>query len=430
MRIKNLFSAIKRNALMYGRNSFLFVIDGIFINAAIILTTSAFLTGFFVEINASDFVIGIVNTAYVWAPVTALFSSFIYAKLKNIKRFLIILNLISRFLVCFIVFLPIVLRNNAVLVNLAMIMVITGYIFWSIYSVGSNIWMMSSMPRTIRPAFVYRRMICLRISYTITSIVMGFVLDQFTDRILGFIVVFMISMLFSVLDVLVLTRIPYDNESGRVRDVNTMVPSLLLAPFKDKVYNRFLIFIFVFYLSVYTSYSYTSLYLLKYMKFPYGFVSIVYVVSYIASIMSVMLWRAIEKKKGTVFAFRCTAVVYLMELFLYFFLFNQNVWIPLIAGALSGIGTGGLNIIVFTYRYEIMPEDNCTNYETWFMVIQGLAIMLGPIIGGTVRPLLQTFNFAGTSISNFQQMYLISVIIGGAAIPLCLKMNKKRILEK
>ena len=418
------FSALKRSAMMYGENGFWFIIEGVLINSALVLSTGAFLTGFFVELNANDFIVGFVGTANIWAPVTALFSCYIYAKLKKTKRFLILSNILSRILLCGIVFLPVISPNSAGLAELAMIIVIVGNILWSIYCVGANIWMMTSVSRTDRTEFIYKRMLWLRISYTLTSLIMGFVLDRFTDRLLGFILVFMLSFLLSIMDIVVLIKIPYgDTES---KGVNTMVPTLLLAPFRHREYRRFLLFTLLYYLIVYTSFSFSNLYLLRYLEFPYIYLSIVYTVFYVAQIFSALLWRAIEKKKGAMFVFRCSALSLLVELFLYTFLMGRYAIIPLTAAIFAGFGTGGLNIIMFTYRYDIMPEDNSTNFETWFMVIQGLAIMLGPIIGGIVRPMLSPFSIGSLQLSEFQQMYFLSAVMAALMIPLFLKQDRSK----
>ncbi|MDR3120797.1 MAG: MFS transporter, partial [Clostridiales bacterium] len=376
-----------------------------------------------------DFVVGIVNTANVWTTVTALASCFIYAKLKNVKRFLLIANFCARFPVCVIALLPLLFGGAAGgsgvgtgagsgLILASALMVIFGNAIWSIYAVGANVWLMSSIPKTIRTPYIYARTMWLRVSFTLSSIVMGIVLDSFADKGAGFVLIFMLSLFFSILDLFTLARIPYQRSEGK--GVRAMIPSVLLAPFRDKVYARFLLFIFIFNVMLYASISFTPLYFLKYMSFSYKYTSFVSAVSYACMIVSTLFWRELERRRGIMFVFRASAIVYLLEALNYVVLTPGNLVSPFLAAFFAGFGGGGMNIIIFNYRYEVMPEDNSTNYETWFMVAQGLAIMLGPVIGNLIREALSTVYVGGFAVSNFQQMYLLSFCVSGLSIPLCL----------
>ena len=422
--MRSLFGAIRNKALKYGTNGFLFLLDGVFVNAATILTTGAFISGIFVYLKAPDSIVGIVNTANVWATAFALASCFIFNKVKNTKRFLILSSIVARTMICSIVILPHIFGFGATTVGIAAFLVIGGNIVWSVYAVGANIWLMATIPREDRSTFVYLRSLWLRISFALTSIVMGFVLDAFGDRLAGFTLVFALSFVFSISDILVLLKIPYT--CGKAKGVNTMNPSLLVAPFRDRVYRNYLIFTFVYYMSIYASASFTSLYLIKYMGFSYKYISIATVLCHVLMIVSIVFWKGMERKNGAVFVLRWSAVVMGLEQFAYGFLFQGNFVVPFIAAFFAGIGSGGFNIIIFSYRYSIMPENNATNYETWFMVIHGLGIIAGPIVGNILRPVLAGVLGGTAMLSEFQAMYFIASAAAFAAVLIFFGKRTKR----
>jgi len=392
--------------MICGKNGLLFIVDGVLINAAIILTTGAFISGFFVHLQAPDFLVGLINTANVWATIFALTSFYIFNRIKKTKRFLILTNVVSRSIICSVIALPHFANRGGLTPYYAATMVIVGNLIWSVYNVGANIWLMASIPREERTPFIYMRFLWLRISFTLTSVVMGFVLDAFGGGLIGFTVVFSVSFILSISDVLVLLKIPY--VSGEGKNVNTMTPSLLAAPFKNRTFRNFLIFSALFYMSYYASSAFTSLYLIKYMGFSYKVISIILVLTYTVMIVSTVFWRNFEKRKGIIPAFKISAIILALEQLIYGFLFRGNVIIPFIAAFFGGVGSAGFNVIVFNYRYSVMPEDNITNYETWFMVVHGTGILLGPIVGNLLRPALIPLLKGAAWISEFQAMYFIA----------------------
>ena len=88
----------------YRRSQINFILDGILVNAAIILTSGMFLSGYLVYLEAPDFLVGLLNNAGAWALIISLFSFMIYERMENRKALLITLNIVSRVLICSIVY--------------------------------------------------------------------------------------------------------------------------------------------------------------------------------------------------------------------------------------------------------------------------------------------------------------------------------------
>jgi hypothetical protein len=137
-------------------------------------------------------------------------------------------------------------------------------------------------------------------------------------------------------------------------------------------------------------------------------------------ILSTIFWKNFERHRGIVFAFKISAIVYAFEQFSYAFLFKGNYVVPFIAAFFCGVGSGGFNVIISNYRYSIMPEDNTTNYETWFMMVHGLGIMLGPFLGNVLRPVLSPLLQMIGGFSEFQGVYFVAsfLAVGSALIVL------------
>ncbi len=397
------------------RKNMLFIFSGIFINASLVLTSGMFLSGYIVFLGGSDFLVGLMNNSINWAAIAGLFSYLIFERMARRKTFLLTLLTLSRLFVCSIIFLPLITSNNQVVLSLVTIMVICGNILWGIYSIGFNIWMMNSFPKGARSVFIFRRSFWLRIAFTIANITMGFILDWSGKSYAGFLIVFITSLILSLLDVLTLVGIKetkYEIEQKKRFTIQSFI-----EPVKNIPYRRFLIFILLFYAAISISSSYTSLYMLRYLELDYKFISFVTVISNLVMIICTRMWRQAEVRMGLKKVFQLTAFIAAIEFLVYFFLTSRTVPLLFLAPIFSGAGNSGFNIFVMNYRYDLMPEKNRSLYEGWYGALLGLSLLLGPIIGSIIMNWLPKIENAILEFSQFQLIYLLSFLL---SIPILL----------
>lgn len=401
----------------------MFIIDGVLINAALVLTAGIFLSGYIVFLEGSDFLVGLLNNSLTWASIAALFSFLIFERMKRRKKFLLTLVVASRLMVCSTIFLPLIFGRGPVTISIMTVMVIAGNVLWGVYAVGANVWMMGSFSRDVRNEFVYKRIFWLRISFTLFTIVMGFILDWSGKSYTGFLIVFITSIVLSLADVVVLF---YIKEPVNVISVNFKFnPKVFFEPFTGKTYRRFLLFIFLFYSSLTISSSFTPLYLIRYLKFDYKFISVINVITYVFMILCTSLWSKFERKKGLMFVFKITGLIAILEFLIYGFLKNDTYFLLYLAPVFSGVGYSGFNVAIFNYRYELMPECNRTVYEGWYGAILGLSMLISPVIGNFVMNRLPVLQNAFFQYSKFQFMYIISFILATGVVLLVLKNPSK-----
>lgn len=347
------------------------------------------------------------NNSATWASVAAIFSYLIFEKMERRKRLLIILNIISRILICSIVFLPLISDDSKFILPLLSFMVIAGNIIWSFYNIGITVMMIDLIPIETRNAYIYVRMFWLRISFTIATISMGILLDKFDKSYMGFLIVFLVSLVLSIADAIVLMGVN-EHKNNANKDIK-FDPYSFFEPVRDKKFCRFLTFIFLFYLCLTLSSTYTNVYLIRYLKFDYSFISLVNVICYFFMIICTSFWSKIERKKGLKYVMKVTALFMISEPVVYSFLTQRTYFLLFFAPVLSGIGNSGFNITILTYRYEIMPPENKTIFEGWFGAANGLSLLVSPVIGSILLDYLPIFKNAVYQYSNFQLLYLVSV---------------------
>jgi MFS family permease len=397
----------------------LFIIDGVLINAALVLTAGIFLSGYIVFLEGSDFLVGLLNNSLTWASIAALFSYLIYERMERRKKFLLTLLVVSRLMVCSVIFLPLIFGKSHATLEILTVTVIVGNVLWGVYAIGSSVWMMESFPKETRNEFVYKRVFWLRISFTLFTIIMGFILDWSGKSHTGFIIIFLTSMVLSIADAVVLSNIKEPVKI--ISKNNTFNPKMFFEPFTKKRYRTFMVFIFLFYSSLTISSSFTPLYLIRYLKFDYKFISIINVIAYLFLILFTNLWSKLENKKGLMFVFKITGLIAIMEFLIYGFLKNDTYFLLYFAPIFAGVGYSGFNVAILNYRYELMPENNRTVYEGWFGAVLGLSMLVSPVMGNFIMNRLPVVNNTLFQYSKFQFMYILSFILAATVVLLTLK---------
>lgn len=397
----------------FRRSQILFLASAILVNASTILTTGTFLSGYIVLLEGSDFLVGILNNSATWTSVAAIFSFIIFERIKKRKKLLLTLSITSRVMVCSIVFVPLLHTEKAMTLAVVTVMVIVGNLLWSIYSIGYTVWLIGIMPKENKTDFIYLRQFWLRISFTVSSLFMGYVIDWFNKSYTGFMIVFSFSLIVSLMDAIVILN---TKEPEYALDGNRSGMGAFFEPVKDLRFRSYMLFVFSFYLSLSISSSFTSLYLIRYLEFDYSFISIVNVIAYIFMVVCTKFWGKVAAKKGLKFVFITTSLFKILEFLIYGFLTKDTYFILYFAPIISGIGNSGFNVSVMEYRYEIMPEQNKTIYEGWHGAVFGMSTLISPIIGSFMLKIIPDTKIGFFNFSDFQLMYIISFALAGLVI--------------
>lgn len=318
------------------------------------------MSGFIIHIKGSDFIVALLNNSATWASILTVFSFLIFERIKARKKLLIVTNIISRILSSSIVFLPLIISNEKSIILAVSIMVVIGNFLWGFYQLGWMIWYMEIAPKSKKNDYIYLRMFILRIANTVVTVIAGYVLDYYEKGYTGFFIIYISALIFSVIDVIILSFIEEPEyktpENIQTNNFKNNI-SLFFEPFRSSEFRNFLIFTFLYYLSLTVSTSFTSLYLIRYLNFDYGFITTINIISYILMIAFTRFWSRVQSRKGTVFVLKISSLIAIIDYFIYFFLTRETYLIMFFSAAIAGIGNSGFNIALIAHRFEIMPES-------------------------------------------------------------------------
>lgn len=391
------------------KNKALFLVDGIFINAAYFLTTGVLMSGYAIHLGANDFIASVINNSANYATILSLVSFLIFERLTRRKKVLITLNFVSRTLIFLVAFLPLVFESKGIILTFLLLFVICSEIIWSIYRVGWLVWMVQTVSENSRNSYIFFRMLLIRISSATAIFAGGFILDWFNKGYYGFLILFSASYILSISDLIILRGID---------DIECIAPSektdrklSFFEPLKSIKYRGFLIFIVSMFLIYTLSTCLTPVYILKYLKLEYRYVSYANLASIAAIIISNKLWSILDSKKGTNYVIGITNTLIAFELVLLSFLTSSTAFLYIISSGVAGAGMGGFIVAAMSYRYKIMPDEGRTLYEGWYFFAYGMGTLLAPFIGNMLLNLLTGLYGTTGDWNVFRLLYGVSVVL-------------------
>jgi hypothetical protein len=423
--VKNIFTRkFTQEKKEHDPNELAFVMDGALIRAALILTSSTYLSGFVIYLGGSDFLVGLLDMAQSWAPIVAVFAFVVFERRSRRKPLLLSLLALARLLVCLPIFLPLIFGKSSVSLHLLTVMVIISNMIWGFFCVGHPVWMMNTVSKERSREFIFRRNFWLRLTATAVTIIMGNILDWSGKSYAGFLVIFLSSLLISAMDIAVLLRIP--DVAVEVHEKTRFRLADFFEPFAHKDFRNYLFFNFFYFASLMISSAYFSLYLIRYLQIDYKILAIPTALSNIFMFVSIRFWRVLENKIGMKAAFRMSGLMLTIEFGLYVLLNKSTFFLLFLAAPISGIANSGFSIFTFNYRYSLMPEKNRTIYEGWYGAVYGISVLLGPFLGNQFLKWLPDIKTGLLQHSKFQFLFLISFVLGIISLIFGLRERRKK----
>lgn len=398
----------------YNRDQKLFIAESMLINSANVITTGVFLTGLLVMMHASNLMVGLVTSSGTWSLMLSLASSVVVERMRRKKALLTWVLAAFRLLTTLPVFLPAFLGFGLPSAAAAAAMMVAGNAVFSLFNTGFPVFFMASLPREGRGAYIYNRMMYLRIAYTVTSVAGGLLLDMLHKSYLGFIIVFSLGLAIGIADVIVFTMIK--GEPGEESQAVSGIAKRLFEPFTKGKYLRFLVFTFVYFLFFSLASSYTSLYQVKYLNLSYAFITAYNTCIYVLMIFMTRIWARREEKRGSISVLVLTSFLLPMDFLVYSFLTTSTLWLLPFSVLFNGLASSGLWACIMPYRYSLMPEEGRTVYEGWYGFIYGAANLMGAFAGGYLQKLLPEIHTSFMTFSVFQLIYLAAGLLSIATV--------------
>jgi Na+/melibiose symporter-like transporter len=360
--------------------------DGVFAHMFATLTGGVFLTGFALHLGMHEFEIGLLASMPFAVTIFQLPISFFISKNGMRKELASIAALLARgswIPILFFAFFPLAYLPRS---QLILGLIFLSYAFASIIYVSWLSWMSDLIPDEIRGRFFgTRNMLCGATGMGI-MVILGIVLDRFNTQSLtspqiGFTVIFVSAIVFGVISLKFLKKIS-DPSITRQDIKNESFLQLSCRPFKEFNFRIFLIYSMLWGFSVHFASPFFTLYFLRDLRFSFGFVASLSMLSTLADLIGMQVWGRISDRVKNKVVIQLASWIAVFIPLAWITVKPQSVILPIILHILAGGFWAGINLCTNNLLLRISHQENRTFFLAIFHIAAGLGAATGPILGG------------------------------------------------
>jgi MFS family permease len=382
----------------------------------ILLLGGPFLTGYLLYLGANSTQIGIVLAIPSLANVVQIFGAFLIQKFQNRKIGLLIFGGMHRIIWTSAGLIPFLFPHQwwVVLYILVTMLAFTSNAFGIVFFTSL---MADMVPVMVRGRYFGFRNSLIWAFGCIVLVIGGQILDR-TAEPTGFHILYIVCAVCAVLNVLAFTRYPnMPFVPSQEQDMRKMV----IQPFLHKPFLIATLFIALWLLLQGLSIPFYNYVMLDLLKISYSWISIITMTQNVAMMLSYYIWGTLNMRHSTrTLLFWTLPIIALSSLLWGFTSILPIIPVLFLIHIALGIGTGGLNQLMFNFVIGDTPKSERPMFVAVFYGLTGLTGFIGPVVGGVVYKKLasspmwvQTF---GISVTVGVILLLVAVFLGRAAL--------------
>lgn len=386
-----------------------FFIQAGFGTAFTYLTSGVFLSGLAILMGAGDILVSYLSVIVNICGVLILAFPAFLERFTSRKKLTIALTILSRLATLFIVTIP-VLFPAGIRLYVFVPTVVAAFALQAQTTVVLNQWMLGFIEEKKSGRYISLRQTLTLTVTVVLSLAGGRFMDLMEGKYAGFALLFAAAALMGILEVILLAATP-DGEPYQSSGRSCRFLDIARLPLKNRCFTGFVAYIFIFYLLLTISDSYTMVFMMKYLALPYQIVTGLYMMISLPQIILLSFWGRLSDRYGHEFTLKMSIWFFAGETLFLSFASAQN-WFIFIPAAflISSAANAGFVISVFNRRYELMPEDNRIVYDNFYTAAIGLGSILGPLTGGAVKGMIdaRTAAAGAAGFTGIRILYLIS----------------------
>lgn len=386
-----------------------FFIQAGFGTAFTYLTSGVFLSGLAILMGAGDILVSYLSVIVNICGVLILAFPAFLERFTSRKKLTIALTILSRLATLFIVTIP-VLFPAGIRLYVFVPTVVAAFALQAQTTVVLNQWMLGFIEEKKSGRYISLRQTLTLTVTVVLSLAGGRFMDLMEGKYAGFALLFAAAALMGILEVILLAATP-DGEPYQSSGRSCRFLDIARLPLKNRCFTGFVAYIFIFYLLLTISDSYTMVFMMKYLALPYQIVTGLYMMISLPQIILLSFWGRLSDRYGHEFTLKMSIWFFAGETLFLSFASAQN-WFIFIPAAflISSAANAGFVISVFNRRYELMPEDNRIVYDNFYTAAIGLGSILGPLTGGAVKGMINARTAAASAagFTGIRILYLIS----------------------
>ena len=366
--------------------------------------TSTYSTPFALALGASNSEIGILNSlpSLLMSIMQALSGGFIYRRGR--KEIAVKFGLVHRLIWIPIILMPILFANNLWL--FIILFSISGTVI-SLANTSWSCWMGGLVPEKIRGSYFGKRNMIQSATSFLATIVAGYLLGLFNSQF-GFSLVFLLAFSAGMVSYFYLNKVPPEAREKHARTHEHIgIFGFLKEIRKHRNFFPFTVHMSLLNFAVNMSSPFFTVYMLSVMNVGYEWYAIIVGAETLTRIVMMRYWGKLSDKYGDRNIMSLCNILIVFYPFL--FLLSSNVYQLALVGIFSGFAWSGFDLTSFNYLLDITPPDRRPAYISNYKVAIGMALFLGPLVGGYLSQYFSTVSFL--SFSGLQTLFIVSFIL-------------------
>lgn len=360
------------------------------------LTTGVFLVGLAVELNASNFMIGVLAAIPFFVQLLQIPAVLLVERFKHRRWISVAASGTGRTFLVLAAAVPLLPPHLGIAALAACLAIHQG--FGAISGCAWNSWMRDLVPENRYGRFFGMRNFCTVTLSLLLSLGAASVIDYWkrhhpAEGVYGYSALFLFGGVAGLYGVYLLAKTPEPPMTESAARFDAL--EVLIEPFRDRVFRRLIAFLAAWSFAVNLASPFLTVYMLKTLNFPMATVVIFNVVSQLSNLAFLQIWGKLGDTFGNRPVLRATA-----PLFLFCFLawaatglgWLSGIVLPLIVvlHILMGLSTAGVGLASGNIAMKLSPAGHATSYLAANGVVTSLSASLASLLGGATADFFAT----------------------------------------
>lgn len=373
--------------------------EGLAAEAMSTLTGGTFLVALAMLLGASNIQIGLLAALPTLTNVCQLLAIWILQRYQNRRQVSVISNILARFPLLVIGFLPF-LFSTTTSIQVLLFLLTFHYFFGSIAGASWNSWMKDLVPEKILGSYFSRRGRLTQILNVVLSLIIAVVLDHVkqTDpgnETFAYSIMFIAGGIIGLVGTYILSRTP-EPDFYISREI---VFKLFAKPLQDKNFRKLVLFNSYWSFALNLATPFFVVYMLSEIELSLSAVIAFGILSQLSGIFSVRLWGKYADRFSNKTVIRIAAPMYILCIVGWAYVgMADNMYLNLILVGLinmmTGVSTSGINLAISNIGLKLAPKEEAAVYLSARNMIVAFVSALGPIVGGVLADYFSTKSFS------------------------------------
>jgi len=299
------------------------------------------------------------------------------------------------------------------------------WVFGTISNPAWNSWIGDLVNEKERGSYFGRRNRVMGFLSFASLLAAGYILQRFSSsasmEYLGFAVIFSLAMFSRIFSFIYLMK-AYEPEYTIAPESHfSFIDFIKQARFTN--YGLFVIYLCFINFGVYVSAAFFTPYMLYELKLSYGIFTIITAAAMIMKFVMMPVWGNLSDKYGTKKVL--TLAGFLMPVVPVLWIFSANIWYLILIQLYAGFIWAGFDMASFNFIFDSTSQKKRATCVAYYNVLNGIAILLGAIIGGFI------VRYNNLFWSKYFLVFIISFIVRYiASLVFIPKIREVRVVEE